>query len=140
MRSADAWKVTPVGLAVFLGDGTDAFGAVRGRGNDFLWVNVENAGDFRVPLAAVEKVVSGKIIVRWDGLPGELQDAIRHTLDQEDFPPPEWDPDAEAVSDLEDEAHVLGHTQADSPPDELPGRDIGSRFGAPPSVAARRRR
>lgn len=129
-----------LGYPVFLVDGADAFGAVRGVTRQHLWVNIENAGDFRIPFGAVEKVASKKVVVRWELLPPEVQEAIRHTLDVEDFPEYLPDDEAERVSDEEDEAHVLGRTQAGSPLDEFPGRDVGSRYGAPPSATVPRRR
>jgi hypothetical protein len=78
------------GYAVFLTGGTGSFGAVRQvapAGRPELVVNVEGGGDFRVPLDAVEEVVTKKVLVRWDRLSDELQRAIEHALDEEDFPP-----------------------------------------------------
>ena len=54
------------GFEVFLADGEHAFGAVRQvapHGRPELVVYVENAGDFFVPLDAVEAVHSQKVIV-----------------------------------------------------------------------------
>lgn len=136
------------GFQVFLADGADAFGAVRDvildRGVPELLVNVENAGDFRVPLEAVEKVVGQKVVVRYGRLDRAVRDAISHALDQEDFPPPggevplvppPGDEDAEEFY-----ADQFAGFRNASPPDELPGRDVGSRYGAPPSITTPRRR
>src|ERR1051325_5649974 len=79
-----------VGYEVFLGDGADKFGAVRAvapGGRAELMVNVENAGDVRIPLAGVEEGVAKGGVGRWDGLAPEVQKALAHTLDAEDFPP-----------------------------------------------------
>jgi hypothetical protein len=146
MYMAERWLpwIDP-GFPVFLGDGTDAFGAVRSidKGRGQLIVNVENAGDFKMPLAAIVKVVSGekKIVVDWSKLDSALQDAIRHAMDEEDFPPEgedevEFEPPLPSDEEADD-VLLPTHTEslrAASPPDELPGRDLGSRYGAPPSI------
>lgn len=81
-----------IGFPVFLADGADAFGAVRALdfslGRPTLIVNVEGGGDFRVTLAAVEKVAARKVVVRWDLLDPAIQSAIAHATEAEDFPPP----------------------------------------------------
>ncbi|MFH0899172.1 MAG: hypothetical protein V2A73_00945 [Pseudomonadota bacterium] len=80
-----------MGYPVFLGDGSDAFGAVRSvgvRGRPAIVVNVENAGDFQIPFDAIDKVVGQRVVVRWEMLDSDLQEAIKHVTDQEDFPPP----------------------------------------------------
>src|SRR6266568_570220 len=60
-----------IGYEVFLGDGAAAFGGVRRvmpGGRPVLLVNVEGAGDVHIPLAAVEKVVEKRVVVRWEAL------------------------------------------------------------------------
>ena len=54
-----------VGFQTFVSDGGDEFGAVRAvapGGRSELVIYVENAGDFAVPLDAIESVHSGKVI------------------------------------------------------------------------------
>jgi hypothetical protein len=54
-----------VGFQTFVSDGGEEFGAVRAvapHGRHELVIYVENAGDFTVPLDAVESVHSGKVI------------------------------------------------------------------------------
>ncbi|HEX2568100.1 MAG TPA: hypothetical protein VH877_00995 [Polyangia bacterium] len=133
------------GYSVFLYDGSDSFGAVRrlilssDGGAPVLEVNIENAGDFRIPLDAVEKVASQRVVIRWECLPPEVQEAIRHTLDREDYPPPGGEVDlVQRAPDEpdEDDASRYDAPALASPPGELPGRDAGS-FGAPPSISGR---
>jgi hypothetical protein len=137
-----------IGFETFLADGAAAFGAVRAvapGGRPELMVNVEGAGDVRIPLSAVEKVVLDKVVVRWDALEEDVQQAIKHTLDQEDFPPAdegevELEPAADEDEDRDaDDRLLYDGPLVDSPPDELPGRDAGARYGTPPSVSAKRR-
>jgi hypothetical protein len=96
-----------IGYSVFLGDGGDAFGAVRDivpDGKPVLLVNVENAGDWQIPLDAIVKVVAKRVVVRYDALDERLQAAIAHTMDQEDFPPPGCEVELVPASDeCEDE-------------------------------------
>lgn len=75
------------GFEVFLSDGEHAFGAVRQvapHGRPEIMVYVENAGDFLVPLAAVEAVRAQKVIVSSDKLDPRLRRAIGHAHDAED--------------------------------------------------------
>jgi hypothetical protein len=123
-----------IGYDVFLGDGADAFGAVRDivpDGRPVLVVNVENAGDVQIPLDAVTKVASKKVLVDWAQLDPSVQEAIRHTLDKEDFPPPNQEVDLELASDDdedEDVRRVYQGPRVASPADELPGRDAGAEL------------
>jgi hypothetical protein len=127
-----------IGYPVFLADGADAFGAVRDivpDGKPVLLCNIEGAGDVKIPLAAIVKVTSGRVVVAWDRLDEGIQDAIRHTLDREDFPPEdEPEVELEAASDESEDEDTRGLYDGplvSSPPDELPGRDEGSRFFLP---------
>jgi hypothetical protein len=55
-----------VGYQAFVSDGSEEFGAVREvapDGRPELVIYVENAGDFVVPLSAVEAVHSQKVIL-----------------------------------------------------------------------------
>lgn len=129
-----------VGWRVFLGDGADGFGAVRAvapQGRPILLVNVEGAGDIELPLDAVEKVVEKRVVVRWNRLTAALQQAIKHTSDREDFPPrDEGEVELIAATDEdedEDDRLIYEGPRIASPPDELPGRDEGLRYGAPTS-------
>ncbi|OGA35225.1 MAG: hypothetical protein A3F75_12025 [Betaproteobacteria bacterium RIFCSPLOWO2_12_FULL_64_23] len=131
-----------IGSDVFLGDGSDAFGAVRDITAAGLLVNVEGAGDFRIAADAIEKVVAGRVVVRWDALDAPLQEAIRHTEDREEpsptgeeveLVPPPGDEDQD-----ESWAPDFAGPRRESPPWELPGRDVGSLLGAPPSISSPR--
>jgi len=73
-----------VGFQTFVSDGGEEFGAVRAvapNGRPELVIYVENAGDFTVPLDAVESVHSGKVIFKcaqWIGV-SVRQSATRMT-------------------------------------------------------------
>jgi hypothetical protein len=76
-----------IGDETFLADGEVAFGAVRQvapDGRPELVVYVENAGDFTVPLSAVEAVHAHKVVLKRGRLDHELQIAIGHAHDAED--------------------------------------------------------
>jgi hypothetical protein len=75
------------GDQVFLAGGTGAFGAVRQVRPGWIVINVEGGGDFPIALDAVAAVTAGKVTLRWDRLQNDLQRAIAHALDVEDFPP-----------------------------------------------------
>jgi hypothetical protein len=134
-----------VGFPVFLVDGGDAFGAVRivgVGGRPDLRVHVEGSGEHVIPYEAIEKVASKKVIVSWGRLGAEVQRAIAHALDLEDFPPSGEDevelvPPPPVDDDPQDDSWAPsfeGHHPL-SPKDELPGRDVGSHYGVPPSIA-----
>jgi hypothetical protein len=75
------------GFEVFVSDDNKAFGAVRQvrpHGRPELTVYVENAGDFTIPLAAVQAVHSQKVVVDCDKLDHKLRKAIGHAHDSED--------------------------------------------------------
>jgi hypothetical protein len=72
-----------VGYQTFVSDGTDEFGAVRQISADGLVVYVENAGEFRVPLEAVQAVHSQKVILDCSKLAHRLRRAIGHAHDAE---------------------------------------------------------
>ena len=75
-----------VGFQTFVSDGGEEFGAVRRvapDGRPELVVYVENAGDFAVPLDAVESVHSGKVILNCAKLDPRLRKAIGHAHDAE---------------------------------------------------------
>jgi hypothetical protein len=75
------------GFEVFVSDGEHAFGAVRQvapHGRPELVIYVENAGDFYVPLTAVEAVHAQKVILSCGKLDARLRKAIGHAHDAED--------------------------------------------------------
>jgi hypothetical protein len=75
-----------VGYQTFVSDGGEEFGAVRQvapYGRPELVVYVENAGDFVVPLDAVEDVYSQKVILNCRKLDRRLREAIGHAHEAE---------------------------------------------------------
>ena len=76
-----------VGYQTFVSDGGEEFGAVRQvapHGRPELVIYVENAGDFVVPLSAVESVHSQKVILSCAKLERRLRQAIGHAHDAEE--------------------------------------------------------
>jgi hypothetical protein len=73
-----------VGYQTFVSDGGEEFGAVRAIDATGLVIYVENAGDFRVPLEAVEAVHSQKVILDSAKLELRLREAIGHAHDAEE--------------------------------------------------------
>jgi len=75
------------GFEVFAADGQPGVGAVRrllSPDQPELVIYIENAGDFRIPLDAIRKVHSQKVILDLSKLDHKLQQAIRHAHDAED--------------------------------------------------------
>jgi hypothetical protein len=72
------------GFDVFLHDGDKAFGAVRQLRHNAIMVYVENAGDFEVPLAAVQDVHDEKVVLDAQRLDARLREAIRRAHGGED--------------------------------------------------------
>jgi hypothetical protein len=75
-----------VGFQTFLSDGGEEFGAVRAvapAGRAEVVIYVENAGEFTVPIEAVESVHSGKVIFNCSKLDVQLRRAIGHAHDSE---------------------------------------------------------
>ena len=72
------------GFEAFVFDGGEKFGAVREVSGHELVVYVENAGDFRVPAAAVVAVHSQKVIFDCKRLDRALRKAIGHAHDAEE--------------------------------------------------------
>jgi hypothetical protein len=88
-RMAHKLPMIEVGFHVFPEGGDEEVGAVREvapGGRPELLVDIENAGDFVVPLDAITAVLEEKVIVDVNKLPDRLQNAIRHAHDAEDFP------------------------------------------------------
>jgi hypothetical protein len=76
-----------IGEQVFVSDGDEGFGAVRQvapHGRPELVIYIENAGDFVVPLAAVEAFHSQKVILNCGKLDHRLRQAIGHAHDVEE--------------------------------------------------------
>jgi hypothetical protein len=72
---------------VFAEEGGTEVGAVRQvgpAGKPVIVVYVENAGDFVVPLTAVNAVHDGKVILKVDKLEPALQHALAHAHERED--------------------------------------------------------
>lgn len=70
-----------IGFQTFVSDGGEEFGAVRAvkpNGRPELVIYVENAGEFTVPLSAVEVVHSEKVIFNCAKLDHRLRNAIGH--------------------------------------------------------------
>jgi len=72
-----------VGYQAFVSDGGEEFGAIRRVSPRGLVVYVENAGDFLVPLDAVEAVHSQKVVFSCSKLDRSLREAIGHAHDGE---------------------------------------------------------
>ena len=72
-----------VGYQAFVSDGGEEFGAIRDVSSDGLVVYVENAGEFRIPLAAVKAVHFKKVIFECSKLDHQLRRAIGHAHDAE---------------------------------------------------------
>jgi len=75
-----------IGYQTFVSDGGEEFGAVREvspNGRPELVIYVENAGEFVVPLSAVEAVHSQKVILTCSKLDRRLRRAIGHAHDAE---------------------------------------------------------
>ena len=72
-----------VGYHAFVSDGGQEFGAVRKVTPRGVVVYVENAGDFEVPLDAVEAVHSQKVVFDCAKLDPRIRKAIGHAHDAE---------------------------------------------------------
>ncbi len=73
-----------IGFQAFTSDGGEEFGAVRRVSPSELTIYVENAGDFTVPMSAVEAVHSEKVVVNCGKLDPKLRRAIGHAHDKEE--------------------------------------------------------
>jgi hypothetical protein len=77
-------EMIEVGFQAFVSDGDEKFGAIREVSPSDLVVYIENAGNFRVSMDAVEAVHSQKVIFRSDKLEPRLREAIDHAHDAEE--------------------------------------------------------
>lgn len=68
------------GQMVFVADGEIGVAGVREvRPHESTFViNIENGGDFVLPMSAVKDVHSGKVILAIDQLPEDVRQALRH--------------------------------------------------------------
>ena len=73
-----------VGYQAFVSDGPEEFGAVREIFPDSVVVYVENAGDFVIPIGAVDSVHAQKVVFACGKLSAPLRQAIGHAHDAED--------------------------------------------------------
>ncbi|HEY4581371.1 MAG TPA: hypothetical protein VIG88_00660 [Lysobacter sp.] len=72
-----------VGQMVFVTDGAMGVGAVRETRGEEIVVNIQNAGDFVLPVSAVRDVHSGKVLLDLERLGPEVVEALRHVHDAE---------------------------------------------------------
>jgi hypothetical protein len=74
-----------VGFRVFVAEGEDGAGAVRALkpDEDAVVVNIENGGDFTLPLSAIRDVHDDKVILELSQLPAEMCRAFDHLHDAE---------------------------------------------------------
>lgn len=74
------------GFMVFVADGEMGVAAVREvrRQTSELLINIQNAGDFVVPLDAVEDVHAGKVVLDVDRLQAPVRKALEHPHAAED--------------------------------------------------------
>jgi hypothetical protein len=79
----DTTQDIEVGYHVFVSDGGEEVGAVREVAPSELVVWIENAGDFTVPLSAIEAVHSEKVVLACERLAPDLRRAIGHAHDVE---------------------------------------------------------
>ena len=77
-------KDIEVGYQTFVSDGGEEFGAVRAVTPDFVLVWIENAGEFRVPVDAVQDVHSEKVIFDCRKLDRRIREAIGHAHESEE--------------------------------------------------------
>ena len=78
-----------VGYHLFVSGGTEEIGAVREvfpAGRPEIVVDIENAGDFIIPLSAIESVIEQKVILTPSRLDRHQREAIRHAHEAE-LPP-----------------------------------------------------
>lgn len=92
------------GMMVFTADGQAGVGAVREVLGDApeVVINIENAGDFLVPLSAVRDVHSGKLILDLAAIGDDLREALLHVHDAED---PDYEAPGIDDATLDEELH-----------------------------------
>jgi hypothetical protein len=83
----DKLRSVQSGFQVFVAEGGESVGAVRGVGATNLDVYIENSGEFVVDGAAVVGVHDGKVILDVARVEPRLRHAIEHAHDREDEAP-----------------------------------------------------
>jgi hypothetical protein len=75
-----------IGFQVYAVEGGEEFGAVRGfmPQTNSLVIYIENAGEFVIPLEAIQAVHDGKVIVNIERLDARVRTAIAHAHDREE--------------------------------------------------------
>jgi hypothetical protein len=76
-----------VGFQVYLEEGGEECGAVRDvapQSRDEIIVYIENAGDFVVPLSAIESAHDAKVVLDRTRLDPRMLEAIGHAHDREE--------------------------------------------------------
>lgn len=76
-----------IGYQAFVSDGSEEVGAVRQvrpNGRPEVVIYVENAGDFYVPLNAIESVHAEKVVLNCAKLEPRMRRAINHAHDAEE--------------------------------------------------------
>jgi hypothetical protein len=78
-----------IGYHVFLVGAEEESGAVRDirPAERCIVVDIENAGDFEIPLDAIDSVVEQKVFLDPRRLDAKLRAAVKHAHDAEDYPP-----------------------------------------------------
>lgn len=72
-----------VGHMIFVADGEMGVGGVREVREGELVVNIQNAGDFTLPMTAVRDVHDGKVVLDLQRLDAPVLEALRHVHDAE---------------------------------------------------------
>ena len=83
----EALSPIEVGYQVYLEEGGEEFGAVREvapENRDEIIVYVENAGDFAVPVSAIESAHDAKVVLDRTRLDPRMLEAIGHAHDREE--------------------------------------------------------
>ena len=78
-------NVVKEGFDVFVHDGEDAIGAARKVQSHALVIYLENAGDFTVPLTAIQNADEDKVVLNCRKLEFRLKQAIGHAHQGEDL-------------------------------------------------------
>lgn len=71
------------GFMVFVADGEMGVAAVREVRENALLVNIQNAGDFEIPMDAVRDVHEKKVVLDLERLSPEVCKALNHVHDSE---------------------------------------------------------
>ena len=73
-----------IGDMAFIAKGSEGIGAVRSVQRHKIVIYVENAGEFDVPVAAIQSVMLNKVMLDPAQLDSKLLKAVRHAHDAED--------------------------------------------------------